>query len=194
MLSKWLVSGPDVLILDEPTRGIDVGAKYEIYGLINQLAAQGKAVVMISSELPELLGMCDRIYTISEGAITGDVPRAEATQESLMYLMTMGKEALTMSTQTSADPNTDKPVRFPQAGGRLPAVRHPCRAGCDHRALRGAHRRPAADAGQREQPDPAELLRADPRDRHGHGDHRRPHRPLGRIARSPWSVPLQPSP
>jgi putative multiple sugar transport system ATP-binding protein len=94
VLSKWLVSGPDVLILDEPTRGIDVGAKYEIYGLINTLAAQGKAVVMISSELPELLGMCDRIYTISEGAITGEVPRAEATQESLMYLMTMGKEAL----------------------------------------------------------------------------------------------------
>jgi putative multiple sugar transport system ATP-binding protein len=94
VLSKWLVSGPDVLILDEPTRGIDVGAKYEIYGLINALAAAGKAVVMISSELPELLGMCDRIYTISEGAITGDVPRSEATQESLMYLMTMGKEAL----------------------------------------------------------------------------------------------------
>ena len=93
VLSKWLVSGPDVLILDEPTRGIDVGAKYEIYGLINALADQGKAVVMISSELPELLGMCDRIYTISEGAVTGDVPRAEATQESLMYLMTMGKEA-----------------------------------------------------------------------------------------------------
>jgi len=93
VLSKWLVSGPDVLILDEPTRGIDVGAKYEIYGLINALADQGKAVVMISSELPELLGMCDRIYTISEGAVTGELPRAEATQENLMYLMTMGKEA-----------------------------------------------------------------------------------------------------
>jgi putative multiple sugar transport system ATP-binding protein len=94
VLSKWLVSGPDVLILDEPTRGIDVGAKYEIYGLINSLADQGKAVVMISSELPELIGMCDRIYTISEGAVTGEVPRAEATQEHLMYLMTMGKEAV----------------------------------------------------------------------------------------------------
>ncbi len=93
VLSKWLVSGPDVLILDEPTRGIDVGAKYEIYGLINQLADQGKAIVMISSELPELIGMCDRIYTISEGAITGEVTRADATQENLMYLMTMGKEA-----------------------------------------------------------------------------------------------------
>jgi putative multiple sugar transport system ATP-binding protein len=94
VLSKWLLPGPDVLILDEPTRGIDVGAKYEIYGLINKLAEQGKAVVMISSELPELLGMCDRIYTISEGHITGDVPRSEATQESLMHLMTMGRETV----------------------------------------------------------------------------------------------------
>jgi putative multiple sugar transport system ATP-binding protein len=94
VLSKWLLPGPDVLILDEPTRGIDVGAKYEIYGLINKLAELGKAVVMISSELPELLGMCDRIYTISEGRITGDVPRSEATQESLMHLMTMGRESV----------------------------------------------------------------------------------------------------
>ena len=94
VLSKWLVSGPDVLILDEPTRGIDVGAKYEIYTLINQLADQGKAIVFISSELPELIGMCDRIYMISEGAVTGDVPRSEVTPEHLMYLMTMGKEAL----------------------------------------------------------------------------------------------------
>jgi putative multiple sugar transport system ATP-binding protein len=93
VLSKWLLPGPDVLILDEPTRGIDVGAKYEIYGLINALADQGKAVVVISSELPELIGMCDRIYTISEGAITGEVDRSEATQEHLMHLMTMGKEA-----------------------------------------------------------------------------------------------------
>jgi len=94
VLSKWLLPGPDVLILDEPTRGIDVGAKYEIYGLINKLAEQGKAIIMISSELPELLGMCDRIYTISEGRITGEVPRAEATQESLMHLMTMGRESV----------------------------------------------------------------------------------------------------
>ncbi|MFZ1385269.1 MAG: multiple monosaccharide ABC transporter ATP-binding protein [Propionicimonas sp.] len=91
VLSKWLLAGPDVLILDEPTRGIDVGAKYEIYGLINDLAAQGKAVIVISSELPELLGISDRIYTISEGAITGEVPRSEATQENLMLYMTAGK-------------------------------------------------------------------------------------------------------
>ncbi len=92
VLSKWIYSGPDVLILDEPTRGIDVGAKYEIYGIINELAAQGKAVIVISSELPELLGLADRIYTISEGRITGEVPREEATQEKLMHYMTAGKD------------------------------------------------------------------------------------------------------
>ncbi|WP_062070846.1 sugar ABC transporter ATP-binding protein [Demequina sediminicola] len=88
VLSKWMFTEPELLILDEPTRGIDVGAKYEIYGLINQMAAAGKAVVLISSELPELLGMCDRIYTVCEGRITGDVPRSEADQEMLMRLMT----------------------------------------------------------------------------------------------------------
>jgi putative multiple sugar transport system ATP-binding protein len=92
VLSKWIYSGPDVLILDEPTRGIDVGAKYEIYGIINDLAAQGKAVIVISSELPELLGLADRIYTISEGRITGEVPREEATQEKLMHYMTAGRD------------------------------------------------------------------------------------------------------
>ncbi|GGT09771.1 multiple monosaccharide ABC transporter ATP-binding protein [Nonomuraea spiralis] len=92
VLSKWILTQPDVLILDEPTRGIDVGAKYEIYTIINRLADQGKAVLVISSELPELLGLCDRIYTLSEGRITGEVPRQEATQESLMHLMTKGQE------------------------------------------------------------------------------------------------------
>jgi putative multiple sugar transport system ATP-binding protein len=88
VLSKWIFTNPDVLILDEPTRGIDVGAKYEIYTIINRLADEGKAVLLISSELPELLGLCDRIYTLSAGRITGEVPRAEATQEALMTLMT----------------------------------------------------------------------------------------------------------
>jgi len=92
VLSKWVFSGPDILILDEPTRGIDVGAKYEIYGIINELAAQGKAVILISSELPELLGLADRIYTISEGRISGELERAEATQERLMHFMTAGKD------------------------------------------------------------------------------------------------------
>jgi putative multiple sugar transport system ATP-binding protein len=93
VLSKWIFSDPDVLILDEPTRGIDVGAKYEIYTIINRLADEGKAVLVISSELPELLGLCDRIYTLSAGRITGEVPRAEATQEGLMTLMTASQEA-----------------------------------------------------------------------------------------------------
>ncbi|EPD86504.1 hypothetical protein HMPREF1529_00556 [Microbacterium sp. oral taxon 186 str. F0373] len=92
VLSKWVFSGPDILILDEPTRGIDVGAKYEIYGIINELAAQGKAIILISSELPELLGLADRIYTISEGRISGELERAEATQERLMHFMTAGKD------------------------------------------------------------------------------------------------------
>jgi putative multiple sugar transport system ATP-binding protein len=91
VLSKWIFTDPDVLILDEPTRGIDVGAKYEIYTIINRLADEGKAVLVISSELPELLGLCDRIYTLSAGRITGEVPRAEATQEGLMTLMTAGQ-------------------------------------------------------------------------------------------------------
>lgn len=88
VLSKWIFAGPDVLLLDEPTRGIDVGAKYEIYTVIDRLAAQGKAVVFISSELPELLGMCDRIYTMAAGRLTGEIPRADATQEVLMRHMT----------------------------------------------------------------------------------------------------------
>ncbi|MDK6399772.1 ABC transporter ATP-binding protein [Schaalia turicensis] len=87
VLSKWLLTEPDVLILDEPTRGIDVGAKYEIYTLINELADAGKAVVVISSELVELIGLCDRIYTLSFGRITGEVAKADATQEVLMSHM-----------------------------------------------------------------------------------------------------------
>ena len=91
VLAKWMFPEPDVLILDEPTRGIDVGAKYEIYKLIHALADEGKAVVVISSELPELLGMSDRIYTICEGRITGVLDRGEADQERLMRLMTTTK-------------------------------------------------------------------------------------------------------
>ena len=84
VLSKWLFSDPQVLILDEPTRGIDVGAKYEIYTIIAQLAAEGKCVLMISSEMPELLGMCDRICVLNEGAFVAEFPAAEATQEKIM--------------------------------------------------------------------------------------------------------------
>ena len=91
VLGKWLFTDPDVLILDEPTRGIDVGAKYEIYELINKMADAGKGVLMISSELPELLGICDRIYTLSAGVITADLPKSEADQEILMRYMTQRK-------------------------------------------------------------------------------------------------------
>ncbi|MCE7482213.1 sugar ABC transporter ATP-binding protein [Microbacterium profundi] len=88
VLSKWIFSNPEVLILDEPTRGIDVGAKYEIYGLINELAAQGKSIIVISSELPEVIGLSDRVYTLADGRITAEVTRADATQELLMRHMT----------------------------------------------------------------------------------------------------------
>ncbi|MEU4224951.1 multiple monosaccharide ABC transporter ATP-binding protein [Nonomuraea sp. NPDC026600] len=94
VLSKWIFADPDVLILDEPTRGIDVGAKYEIYSIINRLADEGKAILVISSELPELLGLCDRIYALSAGRITGEVPREEATQEGLMQYMTKGLDEI----------------------------------------------------------------------------------------------------
>lgn len=92
VLAKWVISSPDILILDEPTRGIDVGAKYEIYEIINKLAEAGKAVIVISSELPELIGICDRIYTVSQGAVTSDVARAQFSQEYLMRGMTQEKE------------------------------------------------------------------------------------------------------
>lgn len=88
VLGKWMFTEPDVLILDEPTRGIDVGAKYEIYKLIHKLADEGKAVIVISSELPELIGISDRIYTIFEGSITGMLGSGEASQETLMKMMT----------------------------------------------------------------------------------------------------------
>ena len=87
VLSKWLFTDPKVLILDEPTRGIDVGAKFEIYNIMNELAAQGHGVVMISSEMPELLGMCDRIYVMNEGRIAGELAQAEASQERIMALI-----------------------------------------------------------------------------------------------------------
>jgi putative multiple sugar transport system ATP-binding protein len=88
VLAKWMFTDPDLLILDEPTRGIDVGAKYEIYGIIQRLADEGKGVIVISSELPELIGLCDRIYTVFEGTITGEIARRDADPEVLMRQMT----------------------------------------------------------------------------------------------------------
>ncbi|OJF92769.1 ABC transporter ATP-binding protein [Alkalibacterium sp. 20] len=89
VLSRWIATEPDILFLDEPTRGIDVGAKYEIYKIIQDLADQGKAIVVISSELPELMGISDRVYTMNEGTITGEFKTADVNQEKLMEYMTM---------------------------------------------------------------------------------------------------------
>ena len=87
LLAKWMFANPDVLILDEPTRGIDVGAKYEIYCIINDLAKAGKSVVMISSELPEVIGMSDRIYIMNQAKIVGEMKASEATQENIMEVI-----------------------------------------------------------------------------------------------------------
>jgi putative multiple sugar transport system ATP-binding protein len=84
VLAKWIFTDPRILILDEPTRGIDVGAKYEIYTIINMLAGAGMACLFISSEMPEIIGMSDRIYVMSEGRITGELPGRTATQEEIM--------------------------------------------------------------------------------------------------------------
>jgi putative multiple sugar transport system ATP-binding protein len=95
VFSKWIFSDPDVLLLDEPTRGIDVGAKYEIYSIINELTESGKSILMISSELPEILGMCDRIYVMNEGRIVGELAAQEATQELVMQcIMNSNKEVV----------------------------------------------------------------------------------------------------
>ena len=84
LVGKWIFAQPDILLLDEPTRGVDVGAKYEIYQIINSLAAQGKSILLISSELPEILGMCDRVYVMNEGKLIAELPIAEASQEVIM--------------------------------------------------------------------------------------------------------------
>jgi len=84
LLAKWMFAEPNVLIMDEPTRGIDVGAKYDIYNMMNELVAQGKSVLFISSDMPELLGMCDRIYIMNEGKIVGELDKDEASQEIIM--------------------------------------------------------------------------------------------------------------
>lgn len=88
VLAKWMIRDPDILILDEPTRGIDVGAKYEIYKLMTELAEAGKVVIMVSSELPELIGMCDRIYVMAQGVITGEIKREAFSQERIMKYAT----------------------------------------------------------------------------------------------------------
>jgi putative multiple sugar transport system ATP-binding protein len=95
VLSKWLFSGPEILILDEPTRGIDVGAKYEIYTMVRDLAAQGKSIIVISSEMPELLGITDRVLVMNEGRLVGELPTSEATQEKIMSIIIKSGHDLT---------------------------------------------------------------------------------------------------
>ena len=95
VLSKWIFTDPDILILDEPTRGIDVGAKYEIYKIINDLADSGKSILVISSELPEILGISDRVYVMNEGRIVGELPVKDASQEAIMKcIMDSNKEVI----------------------------------------------------------------------------------------------------
>jgi methyl-galactoside transport system ATP-binding protein len=88
LLGRWLLTEPDIFLLDEPTRGIDVGAKYEFYTIMMELAKQGKSIIFISSEMPELIGMSDRIMVMCEGRLAGFVSREEATQERIMRLAT----------------------------------------------------------------------------------------------------------
>jgi len=88
LLARWLLNDPDILILDEPTRGIDVGAKAEIHKLMSQMAKEGKAIIMISSEMPEILGMSDRIVVMHEGKKMGELSREEASQERIMHMVT----------------------------------------------------------------------------------------------------------
>jgi len=101
VLAKWLDTNPRILILDEPTRGIDVGTKAAVHSLMSELAAQGIAILMISSELPEILGMSDRIIVMQEGRITGEFSREEATQEAIMTAATLSQSSLSTETPAS---------------------------------------------------------------------------------------------
>jgi ribose transport system ATP-binding protein len=97
VIAKWLMLNPQILIMDEPTRGIDVGAKSEIYELMHQLATHGISIIMISSEFPELLAMCDRIVCLAEGRVTGELPHREATLETLMHFCTLRRQVVSVS-------------------------------------------------------------------------------------------------
>ena len=139
VLSKWIYSDPDVLILDEPTRGIDVGAKYEIYTIINRLAAAGKGIIVISSELPELLGICDRVYALSEGRITGELPDRGGHPRGHPQAHDHGKAPLTAPAETPGapcriDPTTSDEVQL--AGGNLNPVREQVHRPAEPRARR----------------------------------------------------------
>ena len=194
VLSKWIFTDPDVLILDEPTRGIDVGAKYEIYTIINELAAQGRAIIVISSELPELLGICDRIYALSAGRITGEVPQRGHTQKH--HAVHDQREAASSRTPVDRhvsqrhdraaacrdlNPAEKSVTDRLQPSGQLRQDRHLHRADRHRRSVLVSHRRHSADAAQRHQPLQQNVVRPRSSHRHGDGHHRRAHRPVGRI-------------
>jgi len=88
LLARWMMQSPDILIMDEPTRGIDVGAKFEIYRLMTELVKDGKGIVMVSSELPELIGMCDRIYVMCQGKLTGELKKGDFSEETIIAYAT----------------------------------------------------------------------------------------------------------
>ena len=186
VLSKWLFAQPQVLILDEPTRGIDVGAKYEIYAIINDLAAAGKGVIVISSEMPELLGICDRIYVMNEGRFVDEMPAKDATQEKIMASIMKQYGVRRHEHETII---TGVPAAEPLARGRELLEEQSSRlrpagfAAADHGVLRDRHRRRAVPRRQRHQPDPAEQLHRHHGARHAAGDRRRQHRPFRRLDR-----------
>ena len=92
LLAKWILLNPKVLIIDEPTRGVDIGAKSDIYAILKDLAAQGMGIIIVSSEIPEIMGVCDTIYVMREGKLTGTMSAATATEEKIGYYSTIGEE------------------------------------------------------------------------------------------------------
>ncbi len=112
VLAKWLSTKPRILILDEPTRGIDVGTKAAVHALMSKLAAEGMAILMISSELPEVLGMSDRILVMHEGHVTGHFTRAEATQEKIIQAATQAVEtgSVNVTAQDHRQPTRSNPL------------------------------------------------------------------------------------
>jgi ABC-type multidrug transport system ATPase subunit len=180
VLSKWLFTDPELLILDEPTRGIDVGAKFEIYTIMKDLADQGRGVLMISSEMPELLGMCDRIYVMNEGRIVGELSRGEAEPGKDHGADREGQRQDHREGGVMADNQS--------ASGRAPARKRDAPGAGRHR---GAVLGPGVDAGQADVPAGPEhhqhLPAERPRHHPGAGDapdhRRRAHRPLRRLGR-----------
>ena len=204
VLAKWLATGPRVLILDEPTRGIDIGAKVEVHRIIAELAASGLAIILISSDLPEVLAMSDRIVVLHEGRITAEIPRDRATQESVMFAAT-GSLAADEAGGRRHDRGRGAPwlrrAAVPAAGGpevahgdRPPAGAEPAR---DH--VRAGRRRLADRAAvpDREQHQPgrrARRGRRGGRGRRGDRDHHARDRPLGRGHDRPGRLQRRPEP